>query len=469
MDVQTIEKMASFGESETVEFKKSTSGLTGIGESLCAFLNTHGGQVFVGVGANGKLVGQHITDSTLRTVATMLSKLDPPNMVKMQRLPLHDEKEILVLTADPIKIYRPFTFDGKAYQRVGSTTSLMPQFFYQRLLLEKAHSNHRWESEVAIGYQMSDLDHEEILRTMRLGLQAGRIPESVSDSIPDILDRLEVRKNGQILNAAIVLFGTKFFPDYPQCQLRLARFKGLDKSEFLDQNQLQGNAFSLLQEAMIFLRRHLPVAAKILPDVLERRDEPFVPFDALREALVNALCHRTYMHPGGAISIAIFDNRLEIWSDGALPFNLKPDDLKRDHQSHPRNPIITNVFYRRGLIEQWGRGTQKIIELCVKAGHPEPEFFEQAGSVIVRFFPKEYVAPHRISHDLTARQREVLHILSQANELSFADIKGAMTDAPADRTLQDDMYHLKRLTIINSKGHGRGARWHLIQKTNNAE
>ena len=68
--------------------------------------------------------------------------------------------------------------------------------------------------------------------------------------------------------------------------------------------------------------------------------------------------------------------RLEVWSDGTLPFNLKPEDLKKDHASRPRNPIIAQVFYLRGMIERWGRGTQKIVELCVKAGHPEPEFGE---------------------------------------------------------------------------------------------
>ena len=60
------------------------------------------------------------------------------------------------------------------------------------------------------------------------------------------------------------------------------------------------------------------------------------------EAVVNALCHRTYTHPGGAVSVAIFDDRLEIWSDGTLPFGLRPEDLKQDHPSRPRNPLITS-------------------------------------------------------------------------------------------------------------------------------
>ncbi|MFO7902511.1 MAG: ATP-binding protein [Planctomycetota bacterium] len=115
---------------------------------------------------------------------------------------------------------------------------------------------------------------------------------------------------------------------------------------------------------------------------------------ALREALVNALCHRDYAIPGGAVSVGIFDDRLEITSTGTLPVGISVEDLKRDHASRPRNPILAEVFYRRALIERWERGTQKIVELCRAAGHPEPEFEERAGEVVVRFLPRDYIPPH---------------------------------------------------------------------------
>lgn len=220
---------------------------------------------------------------------------------------------------------------------------------------------------------------------------------------------------------------------------------------------------------MLFLRRHLPVAGKILPGILERKDEPLFPLTALREALVNAFCHRTYTDPGGAVSVAIFDDRLEIWNDGNLPFGLKPEDLKKDHTSHQRNPLIATVFYNRGLIERWGRGTQKMVALCVKAGHPEPEFFEQSNSFVVRFLPSDYIAPHRISHDLTDRQRHLLLCLSveEKKGSTFAEIKSQLNNPPADRTLRDDFQHLKRLGLIGVTGHGRGAKWQLIEAVDN--
>jgi ATP-dependent DNA helicase RecG len=348
----------------------------------------------------------------------------------------------------------------------------MTQQTYQRLLLDRIHNNHRWETETHPNYQIQELDTDEILRTLRMGVEAGRIPDYQGENIPSILDRLGLRRGGLLLNGAIVLFGKKFLPDFAQCQLRLARFKGLDKSEFIDQHQIFGNAFILLEEAMLFLRRHLPVAGKILPGILERKDEPLFPLVALREALVNAICHRTYTSPGGAVSVAIFDDRLEIWNDGTLPFGLTPADLKIDHISHQRNPLISTVFYYRGLIEKWGRGTQKIVSFCVKAGHPEPDFFEQSNSFVVRFLPSGYIAPHRISHNLTDRQRQVLQTLSfsRSEGITFSDIKLKILNPPANRTLRDDFQHLKKLGLIDVQGHGRGAKWVLVQaNTNKAE
>ena len=461
MDLDEIRQLVEAGESETVEFKKSTAELPRCGQTLCAFLNGSGGRVVIGVTPKGGPVGQQVSDATLRDIADMLRQFEPPAPVVIERVSLAKGREILVLETRRDAGNLPFTFDGRPYQRVGSTTSVMPQETYHHLLLERVHSRRRWENAPADGVAVDDLDHEEILRTVRLGVGVGRLPEASARDVTDVLERLGLRQQGQLLNAAVVLFGTHFLPYYPQCQLRLARFKGIDKSEFLDQRQIEGHAFGLLAEAMLFLRRHLPVAGRILPGLFEREDEPLFPVAALREALVNALCHRDYTHAGGAVSLAIYDDRLEVWSDGTLPFGLAVEDLKRDHPSRPRDPLIADVFYRRGLVERWGRGTQKIVELCVKAGHPEPEFVEQAGAVAVHFLPSGYIAPHRVTHDLTDRQREILSIIAGGRSLPLRTIMSRLSDPPASATVRDALYHLKRLGLVCSTGHGRGAVWFL--------
>jgi len=68
------------------------------------------------------------------------------------------------------------------------------------------------------------------------------------------------------------------------------------------------------------MMRHLPIARRFEPGRLERIDEPLFQVAAHREAVINAICHQTYTHAGGAVSVAIYDDRLEIWSDGTLPF-----------------------------------------------------------------------------------------------------------------------------------------------------
>ncbi|MFZ5625128.1 MAG: ATP-binding protein [Gemmatimonadota bacterium] len=465
MRLADVERLAAAGESEEVEFKKSTSQLRRAAETLCGFLNGTGGVVLIGVGPDGRVTGQTVADSTLREVAGLLDRFEPAVPVHVHRVPAGKGAEVLVLEAPAAYDARPFAFDGRPYQRVGTATSVMPQERYQALLFERAHARQRWENEVATGVEIDDLDQEEILRTVRLGIEAGRLPESTGKDIGDILDRLQLRKDGQLLNAAVVLFGTRLEQDYPQCQLRLARFRGIDKSAFVDNRQTHGHAFRLLDEAMAFMLRHLPISGRFEPGRLERIDEPLFPVAALREAVINAICHRTYAHAGGAVSVAIYDDRLEIWSDGTLPFGLKPEDLKRKHDSRPRNPLIAGVFYRRGLIEQWGRGTQEIVALCVRAGHPEPEFGEQAGSVWVRFLPSGYIAPHRVAHDLTERQREILQVLAHRGSLTFADVREHLSDPPSDRSIRNDLMHLRQLGLARLDGRGRGARWSLVEVT----
>jgi predicted HTH transcriptional regulator len=198
-------------------------------------------------------------------------------------------------------------------------------------------------------------------------------------------------------DAAVVFFGKTFMPDYPQCELRMARFRGVDKTEFLDQRQIRGPAFKLLEEAELFCQRHFPLPGRIEPGKLQRVDRPLIPPGAMREILVNAFIHRDYTIAGGAVSLAIFDDRVEVWSAGRYPTGITAEMLTRAHPSVQRNPLIAEVFYRAGLIEKWGRGTNRVAEMCKAAGVAQPEFTEIGGAAVVTF---------RTDAGLTRRQLE---------------------------------------------------------------
>jgi ATP-dependent DNA helicase RecG len=249
-------------------------------------------------------------------------------------------------------------------------------------------------------------------------------------------------------------------PDYPQCLLRMARFRGTTKSEFEDNRQIRGNAFKLFEQAQRFLREHLPIASEVRPGAIEREDTPLYPMEALREALANALCHRDYGLQGGSIGVAIYDDRLEITNTGTLPPGITIEELTEPHASQIRNDLIADTFYRRGIIEQWGRGTVKMVELTEEAGLVPPEFEERGGEIVVRFRPVHYVPPTRIEHDLSDLQREILKIVAKTGEASLSDVLEAVGDVPR-RTVQDNLQTLRSLDLVELEGRGRGARWRL--------
>jgi ATP-dependent DNA helicase RecG len=106
-----------------------------------------------------------------------------------------------------------------AFERVGNTTRKMPQERYEALLFERGHSRRRSENQYADELTLKDIDREEVFRIVAMIRSIGRLAGSVGKSLPDVLDRLGLRKGGTLLRAAVVLFGQTFLPDYPQCEL----------------------------------------------------------------------------------------------------------------------------------------------------------------------------------------------------------------------------------------------------------
>jgi ATP-dependent DNA helicase RecG len=446
------------GESDILEFKKTTAELQAAMKTLCGMLNGSGGRVLIGVTESRKIRGQTVSDATLKELAQAYSQFEPPAAIRQERVPLANGSEVFVIAVDPGSS-APYTFHGRAYRRLNSTTSSLPQVEYERRLLERDHPAHRWENRPA-GVDLA-LDMAEVARTLTDAVAAGRMESPITDP-KRALERFKLVSPDGLTRAGVVAFALDPFPDYPQCGLRLARFKGVSKAEFLDQRQLTGHAFKLLAEADLFLKRHLPVAGRFESGVMTRIDQPLFPPLALREALVNAFIHRDYSIVGGAVSVAVYDDRLEIISTGTLPFGLTVADLSRDHDSKPRNPLLAELFFRRGLIEKWGRGTQKIIDLCVAAGHPEPEFEEQAGSVVVRFIPKGYTPPLRTEHNLTERQRRILFALSDGRARSISQVQSTMEPQPSRTTLREDLKFLLKLNLVQNFGERKGSRWVLV-------
>ncbi len=465
MTPEEIRKLVGPGESETLELKKSTGERNEAAKAVCAMLNHRGGIVVFGATPEGAVVGQEVSDRTLERVSAEIQRIEPPAFPDLERHPVDETREV-VLVRVVVGSMKPYTYKGDAYRRVGNTSLRMSREEYNRILFERMHTEQRWENQPAPNWSVDDLDEEEIVITVEEAIRQGRLEDPGTRDVRALLRGLGLIREDQLLRAAIVLFGRRegMQAIMPQCLLRVARFRGTGRTEFLDNRQFHGNAFMLLRSAQRFMIDNLPVAGRVVPGLLERLDEPLYPTEALREALANAFCHRDYSLGGGSVGVGIYDDCLEVTSTGPLPFGQTPEQLFAPHESRPWNPLIAGVFYRRGIIEQWGRGTIKMAELTAAAGLPKPEIESSANNVTVRFRPSRYMPPQRVSANLTDRQQMVLSLLyrSGSGGLALREILRQLESSPNERTVQRDLTMLRDLELVALSGHGRSARWQLL-------
>lgn len=204
----------------------------------------------------------------------------------------------------------------------------MPQAVYNQLLIIRDEAKYRWELFENPKLSLQDMDENEILKTVRLGIECGRLPENTGNNLSIILEKFGLLVNGVLNNAAAVLFANRELIEYPQCLLRLARFKGTDKMVFMDNQRVQGNLFQLLDSAMTFIFKHLSLSGTT--EALEREEHLTIPYKAIREGIINSLCHRQFRTPGGSVGIAIYDDRVEIENPGTFPhgWDMEKDEIR---------------------------------------------------------------------------------------------------------------------------------------------
>ena len=234
-----------------------------------------------------------------------------------------------------------------------------------------------WERLVADSVTLADLNENLIRNCIRRGIDGGRIPESaLYEPIGDILSKWKLLKNGIPTNGAVLLFSENI-DEYPQFSLRMARFVGTNKNMFRDNQRAEGNFFELLEAGVAFCFKHLSLSGKITNHSLEREEQLEIPYHALREALINALCHRHWEKYNLTISLAIYDDRIEIASPGMFPPQITPENIKEPHESYPHNLKVAEALYRVGA--------RRIIDACQAQGVEAPTWCSDGGFVTITF------------------------------------------------------------------------------------
>lgn len=418
LSLNYIRQLASASEGVDVEFKETTGQLNRGMETLCGMMNGNGGIVVFGVTNKGKIIGQDKGDKTTREIGEALRKFDPAVDIQPDYIEIEDTGKFLIaFQTDGQDPDKPFLWDGKPYMRHDSVTSVMPREKFIRLHELQHGLIYKWENEVNASLKIEDLDERLIMNVVHGAVRRGRLSnDALNDSVSTALTRLNLVKNGSVCNSAAVLFG-KDFSDYPQCRLRLARFKGTNKQYFIDNQQHVGNIFQLVDAAMAFFFKHLNLSGTTHHRIV-REDELEIPYDALREAVVNAYCHMRWGYEIATVGIAIYDDCIVIENAGRFPVRISPNALMqreeedRKNTSMPPNPAIANVMYIGGLIEHRGRGLSMMARECERVGLPAPTFNQDC--IIVK---TTFVRPYDTSKDTAGVSKSKLGVSKQTDDV----------------------------------------------------
>lgn len=281
-----------------------------------------------------------------------------------------------------------------------------------------------------------------------------------------------VKKEGDVLrptNAAILFFGKDPSDVITHHEIRIARFRGTTRSEFIDSQEIKGPVYKMLSAVESFFLRNTRLANKIVE--FKRVDIPEYPFEAIREAVINAIAHRDYNRRGAPIMVAIFDDQVEVRNPGGLLPGLNIKKLEGTHAT--RNQAICNIFHETMDMERFGTGIGKMKKLMKEHGLSVPELSEEGDFFVVKFYgPGDKILdlvpsiPEHRQTDLkklglNKRQIEALRLMVN-DKLTMTNKGYREKFNVTDRTALRDLSILIRKGMIRKRGFKKDAIYHAV-------
>lgn len=276
----------------------------------------------------------------------------------------------------------------------------------------------------------------------------------------------ELQKNSFIINNAGILFFAKEPSKFVQQSLiTCVRYHGNSMASVIDRKDLQTDLLSLVDQAEEFVKRHTRLA--YLFDGFKRIDIEEYPYDAIKEAIINAVCHRNYFDQNN-IFVNIFDDRVEVISPGNIPDNLTLNEVIGE--SHPRNHTIVGLFKKAGYIERLGSGIKRMQELMLFHGLELPKFEANNVRFKATFFGPgiDILKLKKSSKELdlrtlglSERQIRALNFLQNKKEITSLDYQKVF--GTIERTAQRDLNELIQKGFVQKTGSTKKAKYTLKQ------
>lgn len=414
-------------ESQNIEFKETWRDE--YLKWICGFANAQGGKLYIGVNDKGEAIGAEKPDRLLEDLPSKVK--NAMNIIVDVNLIEKDGKRIIevVVPAYPVAV----ACKGVYYYRSGSTLQTMTGTELENFLSHKRGTT--WDNMPLPSFTADDLDDKLIEKFKKMAVKKGRLGEEVlAESKEDLMNHLQLTNAGSYTNAAMLLFSKN--PDRWQlgAYTKLGFFE--TDADLIYQDEIHGSIIEQVDQIIDTL--HLKyMKAKITYEGMYRVERYFVPEAALREAVLNALCHKDYSS-GIPIQISVYEDRLYVGNVGQFPDGLTVENLMKKHTSKPFNPSIAHVLYLAGLIESWGRGIEKICTACKNDGVSLPEYDTKGESVMVKFTaPEDRIVrfsggvtdkvTEKVTDRVTEKEQEILDLLAQNAAATSSELCTALS------------------------------------------
>jgi ATP-dependent DNA helicase RecG len=347
---------------------------------LCGFANAEGGVLVIGRSDKGKAVG--VADAKKLLVDLPNKIRDVLGIVADVRLVKDHGKELVEIRVEPYP--NPISYKGEYHVRSGSTKQELKGAALDRFLLRRY--GRTWDSVPVPGVTVRQLSATAFSTFRKLARQSERMTAAdLKGSRENLLEKLRLIEGKYLTHAAVLLFHPEPQRIFTGAYVKIGFFR--NGSDVVYHDLIEGDLFTQAAETVELIRAKYMKAA-ITYEGIHRVETYPVPYEALREAVLNAIIHKDYA-AHTPIQIKVYEDKMSIWNPGHLPENWTPEKVMQQHSSIPFNPEIANAFFRSGEIEMWGRGIERIVEECRAAGFPDPVIKYDAGDWWTEFsYPK---------------------------------------------------------------------------------
>ncbi len=444
MDKKTFDFILSKGEDYRTEFKEN---LSGIEKDIVAFANAEGGNILVGVSDDNKIKGIEITNRLKADALSIARNCDAPIPIEVSEF-----GNVLIATV-PESERKPHRCSQGFYLRIGSTSQKLEVEEIRELFNRQGKLF--FEEMVNTDFSMKDFGARKFNDFLKKAKVSRAIPKK------DLLYNLGLtNQKGQFKNAAILLFGKNPSRFIPQGIITCVLYKGTDKVNIIDRKDFRSDIISNYNDAYNFLYKNLKLRYEIKGHG-PRKEILEIPEEALKEVIINAICHRDYGEKGAVTQIDIFDDRVEISNPGGLI--IKESDFGK--KSLSRNPLIFGLFQRvEELVEHVGSGIGRIRNAMHKAGLQEAKF------EFTTFFTVTFTRPDWLTKDIDEQAREktrektrekILRMITEQPSITTEKLANKTRISP--KGIEWQIGRLKKEGKIKRIGPDKGGHWEVEQ------